>query len=401
MSGSQTGHVARKERDQLQTPRANPTLHAARRTSSRYPRTRSSVETLKPELFVHQILPGASMASPQPEYGLKEAVGEPPASGTELETPLAPTTPKKETSESNDAANNPATPPKVTFKEPARTPRLKKKVPWKGKHIMVLLPRDYEQGQPGRAARPLSAAETERMYRSWEELGYSTHGFDLDAARGSLQEVEGYSQSRDAWPTTEDLDRERASQPYKVTLPDLNGEWGSDSRDLGMANIYQHGRIMSTKLMRPNCAPLASPSAKTNQSPRLRNSPGRPPRSIRLCPSLLQFLLPRLPATLRRVKGFPSQASSRPAGELLLLRALAFRRRPRRSRSTRNPAGLILDSPFLFPWVNHLSSWLITLRRLCLAGPCKVPDEPTRHLCSAVCFLPDLHSHWISRLALP
>lgn len=103
------------------------------------------------------------------------------------------------------------------------TPRIKKKVPWKGKNIMILVPRDDERGMPGKSPMPLRPDETKRMFDSWKELGYSVDGFDLL--------VEGYqppgtadAQSRDCWPAAEDMVAERSTGKYKVTLPDLNGE---------------------------------------------------------------------------------------------------------------------------------------------------------------------------------
>lgn len=100
---------------------------------------------------------------------------------------------------------------------------MKKKVPWKGKSIMVLIPRDDERGQPGKAPNPLDKATVEGMFREWEQLGYDTRGFDLDTPKGFAQPGE-YSQSRGAWPDPEDLRREVQQRAFKVLLPDLNGK---------------------------------------------------------------------------------------------------------------------------------------------------------------------------------
>lgn len=139
---------------------------------------------------------------------------------TDNERPSTPTKP------ANGEAKLPATPTrkvdKPLPKEPAMTPRRKKKVPWNGKNIMVLLPRDEGRGQPGKAPKPLRQDEITKMFQSWEELGYGTDGFDLL--------VEGYqppgtddSQSREDWPTGQQLAEERSHKNYQVTLPDLNG----------------------------------------------------------------------------------------------------------------------------------------------------------------------------------
>lgn len=56
------------------------------------------------------------------------------------------------------------------------------------------------------------------MFDSWTELGYNVDGFDLPAEDDATQE----SQSREAWPSFEDLAQERYEQDYTVVLPDLN-----------------------------------------------------------------------------------------------------------------------------------------------------------------------------------
>ncbi len=116
----------------------------------------------------------------------------------------------------------PATPPKPTKMIFTQTPRLKKKVPWRGKNIMVLLPRDAERGQPGKAPIPLRETEVKNMLRSWTQLGYNIRGFDLNG--GYSQDVQDeYSRSRGQWPDLDDVAQERSQRKYQVTLPDLNG----------------------------------------------------------------------------------------------------------------------------------------------------------------------------------
>jgi hypothetical protein len=60
------------------------------------------------------------------------------------------------------------------------------------------------------------------MLRSWEQLGYSVEGFDLDNPVGEFALGE-QSQSRGSWPDFEELARERKEGGWKVVLPDLNG----------------------------------------------------------------------------------------------------------------------------------------------------------------------------------
>ena len=161
---------------------------------------------------------------------ISESVGNPPPSSSlemlAMERPGTPNgvaangftgTPKANTA-------TPLTPSRVTKRAPANmTPRLKKKVPWKGKNILVLLPRDEERGQPEKGNIPLSEAATKNLFRSWEQLGYNIDGFDLDPPVGYSAPGE-QSQSRGAWPDFDDLLEERKRRNWTVLLPDLNGE---------------------------------------------------------------------------------------------------------------------------------------------------------------------------------
>lgn len=227
LSGSESGGV--QERDP-RTPKAVPPTKATKvpsRRQSRHPRGRSSLETLKPGTSF-SLKPGETVAMDHDLLSMAEprADTESPAAVEEPSAPPAAEAPK-EVSPINEEAKTPTTPTKDAQKPlpkaPLMTPRLKKKVPWKGKNIMVLLPRDDQRGLPGQAPKPLRQDEIQRMFSSWEELGYGVDGFDLL--------VEGYqppgtddSQSRDTWPSFDDLARERQDRKFKVTLPDLNGK---------------------------------------------------------------------------------------------------------------------------------------------------------------------------------
>ncbi|KAI3397812.1 hypothetical protein diail_10345 [Diaporthe ilicicola] len=139
-------------------------------------------------------------------------------------------------------AKVPVTPTRPEVKKAtASTPRLKKKVPWRGKNIMVLLPRDEERGQRGKAPIPLKQHEAANMFREWEELGYDIRGFDLNVpTEYSALPVEHHSRSRDEWPDVEDIRRERIDRNFKVTLPDLEA-WKAYMNELTEAKLRALG----------------------------------------------------------------------------------------------------------------------------------------------------------------
>lgn len=101
-------------------------------------------------------------------------------------------------------------------------PRLKKKVPWKGKNIMVLLPWDDERGQKSKAPTPLSDKDMEIILAEWEQQGYNTTGFNL--GHEIVDEEAGQGQSRSIWPQANVVEQEWQQREFRVSIPDRKGE---------------------------------------------------------------------------------------------------------------------------------------------------------------------------------
>ncbi len=180
---------------------------------------RSSSETLRQSLLLPaQETPALRMASSDERATPDILSGDFTPLANHMERPRTPPG-------GRDAGPNSSwTPSRAAAKRtvPSMTPRLKKKVPWKGKSVMVLLPRDEERGQPGKAPIPLTESNVSGMLRSWQQLGYNVDGFDLYEPVAMVDPSE-QSQSRAAWPDPDDLLRERAQRAWRVLLPDLNG----------------------------------------------------------------------------------------------------------------------------------------------------------------------------------
>lgn len=232
LSGSE---LASFDDSNLRTPRAVRRTNPELRKASCHSLARSSLETLKPESGSETAAANRSaydMSDTEFQNSSQEAMpakvldSAAEASSASSGTEALPKPVEHSPIATPDEAKLPATPmtgrDKPLPKEPVATPPAKKKVPWKGKNIIILVPRDDRRGLPGGPPTPLRSDEVEKMYASWKELGYSVDGFDLL--------VEGYqpsgtsdSQSRSGWPTADEMAQDRATNSYKVMLPDLNG----------------------------------------------------------------------------------------------------------------------------------------------------------------------------------
>lgn len=229
-SGDETGWL---DETDLQTPRARLfTARASGGSSRRHSRQTSSIETLTQQdlsrggVYARNIMEVGGPAVASQDAGSIHTVDSVASTAS-----LHPQTPERSAKTHHRASENglvgevgvPVTPPRPTKPAPTSTPRLKKKIPWKGKNIMVNLPRDDERGQPGKAPRPLTATETASMFQSWEQLGYHIRGFDLQGQLNAPEPLQNNSQSRSQWPSPEDMARERSQPKHQVTIPDLNG----------------------------------------------------------------------------------------------------------------------------------------------------------------------------------
>jgi hypothetical protein len=135
----------------------------------------------------------------------------------------APPPPPKSPTLSWRAAALPA-PTSAPSEAPSSPLRLKKKVPWKGKNILVLLPWDDQRGQKGNAPKPMSESEVDAMLKEWEQLGYDTTGFNLGPSE-TFAEEGAQGQSRGVWPTTQDMLHERGEKTFRVSIPDRSGKF--------------------------------------------------------------------------------------------------------------------------------------------------------------------------------
>ncbi|KAK7917151.1 hypothetical protein PG985_010759 [Apiospora marii] len=278
LSGSVSSDEAGSfEENDPRTPRAS----TFPRTSRGHPRTRSSNETLRQATLN---LANVDMDNLNVDTGRR---AQDAASIHTIDSAVSDTTSKNETPKLDRMASVngslrdsqlPATPSKPVKPAGAHTPRFRKKVPWKGKSIVVHIPRDNERWQGGsKGLKSLSSSDIEAMYKSWEELGYNTQGFDLDAPRGNLDPLETSSQSRNEWPNLGDIARERSQRKYQVTLPDLNA-WKNYVNEIAEAKLRALGVSFGDEDPAPSVSPVPSNLSRqtSGQYPPLPFSPPIP-----------------------------------------------------------------------------------------------------------------------------
>ncbi|KAL7947200.1 hypothetical protein V8C42DRAFT_363716 [Trichoderma barbatum] len=305
LSGSETEWYRRRD---PRTPTPSGRYRAKSRSTSRYPRAISSVETLKAGDPTQAEIDDEMTSSAATETG--SVVGLPfPDNHNDMAAAEPPQlTAEHLTMPALKIADKPL--PREPLVVP---PRIKKKVPWKGKNIMILIPRDDERGRPGQPPLPLRQDEIERMFDSWTELGYNVDGFDLPAEEHIVDE----SQSRELWPSLEDLAQERYDRDFPVVLPDLNA-WTNYVNELQEAKLRALG--VSFGGDEPEAAPSLSsqpsrmPSA---QYPPLPFSPPIPTSSASSNHAIPGFPFPSpfIPgAAAAQSPGLPPGASPVPFG---------------------------------------------------------------------------------------
>ena len=123
----------------------------------------------------------------------------------------------------NRAANSPTalaenyTAPSSPLKSRLAAPRLRKKVSYGKKHLVISIP-DLDYDALG-FARPLSFSEVEARLEEFERAGYSTGGFDLLAEDDSNDDP---VHVKPIYPDEEDSPVLKTHESAKVRLPDLN-----------------------------------------------------------------------------------------------------------------------------------------------------------------------------------
>ncbi|KAM3064997.1 hypothetical protein ACMFMG_001205 [Clarireedia jacksonii] len=169
--------------------------------------------------------------------------------------------------------------PRPTSSSSPTPPRPKKKIPWKGKNILVLLPWDNERGKRGGPPKPMTEKDVAAMLKDWEQLGYDTTGFNL-GSDGENEGDGGPGQSRIDWPPRSDIEVERAQRSFRVSIPDKR-EWDAYVEELKEAKL----RALGVSLGDDDPLPIISPaipnlSRRTSmQYPSLPFSPPLPTSS--------------------------------------------------------------------------------------------------------------------------
>ncbi|PQE17850.1 hypothetical protein CJF30_00010362 [Rutstroemia sp. NJR-2017a BBW] len=164
--------------------------------------------------------------------------------------------------------------PRPTSSSSTLPPRPKKKIPWKGKNILVLLPWDNERGKRGGPPKPMTAKDVAAMLKDWEQLGYDTTGFNL-GADGDGEGDSGPGQSCIDWPLRSDIEVERAQRSFRVSIPDRR-EWDAYVEELKEAKLRALGVSLGDDDPLPTISP-AIPNLSRRTSMQYPSLPFSPP----------------------------------------------------------------------------------------------------------------------------
>ncbi|TQS38011.1 hypothetical protein Golomagni_01494 [Golovinomyces magnicellulatus] len=160
-------------------------------------------------------------------------------------------------------------------------PRVKKKIPWNTKHIVIFLPIDDDRGKDGYAPFPMTQDETQKKMKNWEDMHYDIRGFNLVPVFEADQESDP-TQSRPCWPLPRDIEDERRQKSYNVSVPDRK-EWDIYVQELQEAKLRSLGVSLGDEDSNPS--PFTIPAVPSMgrrtsiQYPPLPYSPPIPPSS--------------------------------------------------------------------------------------------------------------------------
>ncbi|RKF73379.1 myosin class II heavy chain [Golovinomyces cichoracearum] len=160
-------------------------------------------------------------------------------------------------------------------------PRVKKKIPWNTKHIVIFLPIDDNRGEDGNAPFPMTEDETQKRIKNWQDMHYDTRGFNLAPVFAVDQESDP-TQSRPCWPLPRDIEDERQQKSYNVSVPDRR-EWDIYVQELQEAKLRSLGVSLGDEDSNPS--PFTIPAVPSMgrrasiQYPPLPYSPPIPPSS--------------------------------------------------------------------------------------------------------------------------
>lgn len=146
----------------------------------------------------------------------------------EVEKPLPPRPPQFDRTVSEapvlnsspHAHHSPPKRPLISGLQPFQRP--KKRVFWRGKACIIALPLD-DNIEPA-AARFLKPHELRERLQQWEARGYSTEGFKLSSEHSdSTGNDVSEGQSRRIYPDPEEMQHERGTRLYRISIPDRRG----------------------------------------------------------------------------------------------------------------------------------------------------------------------------------
>ncbi|CCU76633.1 myosin class II heavy chain (MHC) [Blumeria hordei DH14] len=157
--------------------------------------------------------------------------------------------------------------------------RIKKKIAWKGKNILVLFPPPFDAEGNATSKLPMREKDVKEMLRKWELIGHNTRGFDLVPGL-AIDEEAAPGQSRLSWPSEEDICAERLTKCIRVQIPDKR-EWDIYVLELQEAKLRALGvSLGDDDLAPPNQAAFPSLIRQTSyQYPSLPFSPPIPSSS--------------------------------------------------------------------------------------------------------------------------
>ncbi|KAL8722531.1 MAG: hypothetical protein Q9225_000999 [Loekoesia sp. 1 TL-2023] len=166
-------------------------------------------------------------------------------------------------------------------------PRVRKRVPWRGKTCIISLPPTLRESEP-KDFRYLTRCDVDKRLHDWQAQGHNVGGFQLGGRPSDGSDTSDLqAQTRPPFPDPVDIRADREKRSYRTKIPD-RAQWDSYVNDLREAKLRALGVTFANDNYGTQGSPVTLPIDRhsSSRASQLLISPSlAPPRSADILPT--------------------------------------------------------------------------------------------------------------------